>query len=113
VTEVNKLVFGKKKKKVAEDIKTEDGNVVQVDINPSKKGKKKETPLAPEMSEEQKALVLMAQELKKEYGSYLTPVDAANVSQPVLQSEQLILLAGIFGELKKMNMTLQAMREED
>jgi hypothetical protein len=57
--------------------------------------------------------MLLAQELKDEYGAYLTPVDAANVGQPVIQSEQIVLLAGIFGELKKLNFLISKMTEEN
>ena len=106
------MVFGKKKKvNVPEEVLK--SGVLEGDITPKKKGDREEIEVEQSMSEAQKALVAMAKELKDEYGHYLTPVDAANIPLAVLHSEQTVLLAGIFGELRKLNITLEEIKDAD
>ena len=106
------MVFGKKKK-VVEEQKQEDTGVMSANVTPAIKGKVADKEVASELTASQKALVALAEEMKEEYGSYLTPIDAANVSLPVLQSESIVLLIAMFGELKKVVALLEEMREEE
>ena len=106
------MVFGKKKKIVEQQQNQEDSSVVSANVTPVIKGKVQDKDLKPELTETQKVLVELAKNMKEEYGDYLTPIDAANVSLPVIQSESIVLLVAIYGELKKVVELLEDMREE-
>ena len=96
----------KKKKVIEENVSLPpehpDGNVITADITPESKGSSTNKNLAPDTPPEDLALLKLANELKEEYGNYLTPTDIGNLSFPVIKSEEIIIQAALYGELRKL-----------